>query len=139
MSNQTSNKFKYLLFKGDVTPLSDTFKIILMDSTFVFSPTYDYYADVSAHELPTAYGYTVGGNTLAGVSLTEDDVNHKAYLTWNNSSWAISGGSIQTRGAIILDDTLASDPIVAFIDFGAVQTASDGTTAIVADLKINLV
>lgn len=139
MSNDLSNKFRYLLFKGDVTPLSDTFKIILMDSTFVWTPTFNYYADVSAHELPTAYGYTAGGQALAGVSLTEDDTNHKAYLTWSNASWTASGGSIAALGAIIFDDTLASDPLVAWIDFATVQTATDGTDAVVANLKINLV
>lgn len=141
MSNETSNKFKYLVMKGDIAPLADTFKIILMQSGFVFTPTYDTYADVSASELPTASGYTVGGNTLAGVTLTEDDVNHKAVLSWSNSSWSISGGNIVTRGAIVFDDTVASpaDPIVCYIDFGSDQTVLAGGTATVAGIKINLI
>lgn len=139
MANQTSNKFKYLLAKGDITPLSDTFKIILMASGFVWARTFDTYADVSAYELPTASGYTVGGQSLAGVALTEDDVNHKAYLTWNNASWTASGGNLVARGAIIFDDTIAApaDPIVCYIDFGSDQTVLDGGTGTVAGLKIN--
>lgn len=136
MANQTSNKFKYLLAKGDITPLSDTFKIILMASGFTWSQTLNTYADVSASELPTANGYTVGGLTLTGVTLTEDDVNHKATLHWNNASWTASGGDIVARGAIIFDDTVATDPIVCYIDFGSDQTAVNGSPGVVANINI---
>lgn len=141
MTTTASNKIKYLLVTKKIDFSADTFKIILMQSGFVYNKdTHETYADVSASELATAYGYTAGGATLSGVAVTEDDTLDEARVTWNNASWAISGGNVTASGAIIYDDTPTSpaDPIVQYIDFGGDQTTYDGGSYIVASLKFKV-
>lgn len=141
MSTVVPNHFKYLLATKAVDFANDVFKIILMTSGFTFSIDDDaLYADVSADELANGNGYTTGGNTLAGVSVTEDDSNDRCGVTWSNTSWTAAGGSIgPTPGAIIYDDTLAGDPLVQYIDFGAEYTQADGGTATLSSLAFRLV
>lgn len=138
MSNAASNKFKYLLATAGAAPLTDTFKVMLMQSGFSFTPTYNVYADVSANELPTASGYTATGQTLTGISITEDDTLHRAVISWNNPSWLATGGNLVASGAIIYDDTVASDPLVFYIDFGGNITTYDGGTLTLANVNVIL-
>ena len=140
MTTEASNHIKYLLATGAIDFSSDTFKIILMDTGFSFNKdTHEEYSDVSGSELSSGNGYTTGGNTLAGVSVTEDDTDDRTEITWNNTSWTASGGSIgPTPGAIIYDDTVANDPIVGYIDFGGEQTQADGGTATISNIEVRI-
>lgn len=139
MTTLPSNNFKYLLMRGDINFAADVFKIILMKSGFSFArATHDDYADVSIDELPTGGGYTVGGQTLAGGVLTRNDGSNVTIMTWNNPSWLAAGGDIVTQGAIILDDTLAADPVVGYIDFGAALTTYEAGTFTVANVTVEL-
>ena len=140
MASYASNKIKYLLATGAIDFSSDTFKIILMDSGFSFDiDDHETYSDVSGDELSNGNGYTTGGNTLSGVSVTEDDTDDRTEVTWNNTSWTASGGSIgPTPGAIIYDDTHASDAIVGYIDFGGEQTQADGGTGTIANIEFRI-
>lgn len=141
MATVLSNAFKTEVMDGTVTGTTDTFKIILMQSGFSFNQaTHSTYADVSASELPTASGYTVGGNTLAGVALTQDNSLNAGRLTWNNTTWTASGGNIVAAGAIIFDDTVTSpaDLVVGYIDFGSDQTTVDGGTFTIANIEVRI-
>lgn len=140
MSTEANNKIAYLLATKAVDFAGDIFKIILMQSGFTFNKdTHHGYADVSGSELGTANGYTAGGNTLAGVSVTENDTDDRTDVAWNNSSWVASGGSIgPSPGTIIYDDTVADDPIVGYIDFGGDQTQADGGTATISSIAFRL-
>ena len=142
MATVPSNKIKYLLATKAIDFSADVFKIILMQTGFTFNiDTHHAYADVSASELATANGYTAGGNTLAGVTVTEDDTDDRTEITWNNTTWTASGGPIgPTPGAIIYDDTVASpaDAIVSYIDFGGDQTQADGGVATIANIEVRI-
>lgn len=143
MPTIASNKLKYCLATKQIDFSADVFKIILMADGFTFDQdTHHGYADVSASELANGNGYVTGGNTLAGVVVTEDDVDDRTECTWNNSAWVASGGSIgPTPGAIIYDDSLAApqaDPIIGFIDFGGNQTQSDGGTATISNIEVRI-
>lgn len=140
MTTEASNRIKYLLATKAISFLTDTFKIILMDTGFTFDKdAHHLYADVSGSELANGNGYTTGGNTLAGVAVTEDDTDDRTEVTWNNSSWTAAGGSIgPTPGAIIYDDTVAGDPIVGYIDFGGEQTQADGGTCTISNIEVRI-
>ena len=129
MATLPSNEFKELLFEKILDFNVDTIKGILMQSGFVFNrATHDKYADVLANELPTANGYIVGGQSLAGVTITRDDVNNTVTISWNNPSWLAVGGDIVSQGLILFDDTVAApvaDPIIGYIDFGSALTTFD--------------
>ena len=140
MTTEASNKIKYLLATKVIDFANDVFKIILMQSGFTFNKdTHHGYADVSGSELTTANGYTVGGNTLAGVSVIEDDTDDRTEVTWDNTTWTASGGVIgPSPGAIIYDDTATDDPIVGFIDFGGDQTQADGGVATISNIEVRI-
>ena len=137
MATEASNRIKYRIANGDIAFDSDTFKCALMAAGFVFNKdSHHGYADISASELATAYGYTAGGATLAGVAVTEDDTNDRTAITWTNPSWTASGGNIVTAGAIIYDDTASDDPIVGYIDFVTSQTTLDGGVFTISGVKV---
>lgn len=137
MASLVSNNILELMSAGSVDFDNDAFFIILMQAGFTFDrDNHDEYGDVSASELPTAYGYTVGGQALAGVATTRDDALNSLLVTWNNASWVAAGGNLQACGAIICDDTLANDPIVGFIDFGSTLTTYNGGTFTVANITL---
>jgi hypothetical protein len=138
MATYASNRFKYELLNGGVTGASDVFKIILMQSGFTFNRvSHNTYADVSASELSTASGYTIGGLTLANVAISQNDTSNKGQMTWDNASWTAAGGNVTARGAIIFDDTHASDIVVGYIDFGSDQTTLDGGVFTIADIEVD--
>lgn len=140
MASQTANNFKELLAYGVIDFNTDVSKIILMEPGFAFSRSaHEVYADVLLYELPTAYGYTVGGQVLAGVSIVNDPILSATIISWNNATWIIAGGDLQTSGAILFDDTVASpdvDPLIGFIDFGGTLTTYNGGTHTVANIAV---
>lgn len=131
MASELSNHFKYQLSTKKIDFSADSFKIVLMGSGFTafLKDTHATYSDVSANEMATGNGYTQNTKTLSGVTVTEDDANDRAAVTWSNVVWTASGGSIgPSVGAIIVDDTTADKTVVGFIDFNGSQTATDGGT-----------
>lgn len=140
MANDLSNHFFFQLGSGNIDFDADSFKIILMATTYTFDIDNDAtYADVSANELAGGNGYAQNTKTLANVSLTEDDTDDRLEVTWDDASWTASGGSIgPSPGAIIFDDTSSDDTVVGFIDFGSDQTATDGGTFTVPNIEFRL-
>jgi len=140
MTTEASNHIKYLLATKVIDFANDTFKLILMDTGFTFNKdTHALYADVSGSELASGNGYTTKGETLAGVSVSEDDTDDRAEITWNNESWTASGGAIgPTPGAIIIDETAPNDPVVGYIDFGGEQTQADGGTCTISNIEVRI-
>lgn len=110
---QSFNEYKS---DGTIDLDTDTFTVSLHTSTYTPSATtHTVYADLT-NELPTANGYTNGGQNLAAV-------------TWNRSAgtvtfdaadlaWTASGGSITARYAVIRKNGTANgiiSPLVAYI------------------------
>jgi hypothetical protein len=80
-----------------------TFKMILMDSTFVFSKTEsEYLSDVESHALSEINGYSA--KTLNPLTLILDEDNN-LNITYPTISWTAIGGSIGPfSGALIYDN-----------------------------------
>lgn len=144
MTNQTPNSYKTMLMKGQINFGSDTFKMILMNTSFTFDKdSHNAYADVSSSELPTANGYTVGGVSLSGVAITTDNTQDRCEVTFNNAQWTASGGSLSVSGAIIFDDSTdtsggddETDAIVAWIDAAGIQVVADGAALTISNIMI---
>jgi hypothetical protein len=113
---------------------------ILMDTGFTFDPANDHeYADVSADELGAGNGYLQKTLAAAGISISRNDTLYKVTITWNNPQWTASGGAIgPSPGAFLLDDTVADDPLVGYIDFGSEGTEPDGGTFTIANPTFEL-
>lgn len=131
-----SNHGKAELAKGNIDFDADTFKIILMNTTFAFDKDADAtLADVTADQLSTANGYTQDDETLANVAVSEDDANDRAEITWDDVTWTASGGSIGPTGsAIVYDDTTGDDTVLFCIDFGTDYTVTDTTSLQLQDI-----
>ena len=69
----------------------------------------------------TGTGYTAGGNTLAGFSISGTTVGR---LDFTTSTWASS--SISATGAIIYNSSKANR-VVGVYDFGGTITSTNGT------------
>jgi len=145
MANAIANYIKGMLLEGQVSS-SDTFKIILMESGFVFDKdSHQDYSDVSASEVANGSGYTTGGAELADGTVTVSTTLDNATLAWSNPEWTASGGSIVASGAIIYDDSTDTDDgddytdaIVSYIDFGEDVTAADGQILKVTNVNISI-
>lgn len=133
-----SNHYKFQVLSGVIDFDADTLKIILMNTTFAFDKdAHATLADVTADQLATGYGYTQNDKTLANASVTEDDVNDRGKVTFDDVTWTASGGDIGPSGAaIIYDDTAADDTVVGCIDFGTDYTIPDGSSFQLQNLEV---
>lgn len=143
MATTVSNKVTLMLTNASMTFATNSFRLILMASGFVFNEdTHDGYADVSASELAAGNGYTATGVALTGIAITEDDTDNRTEITWANASWTASGGAIgPTPGAILYDDTVTTptaDPILGYIDFGGNQTQAAGGVLTISGLEFRI-
>ena len=142
MANAVPMSFEIMKWKGQIDASSDTFKIILMQSGFTFDPVnHNAYADVSASELPTGSGYTAGGVTLSGASLSYNATEDRVEFSHSNVTINASGGTLVASGAIIYDDTTATgsgddytDAIVSYKDAGGDISAVDGTPIVITNI-----
>jgi hypothetical protein len=134
-----SNHWKYQLGKKMVDVHADTFKIILMNDSFVFDKDlHATLADVISSpsaELETDHGYTRQDKTLSGGSWAEDDTEDKGLRTFDNVTWTANGGAIGPTGCAIIYDAstevvspATSPTVVGCIDFGADYTIPDGSS-----------
>lgn len=120
-----NNVAKYL---GDGTMDLDshTFKMRLLSSSYTPAGTHDVASDLSG-ELSTSHGYTSGGTTMSGVSLTISGAT--ATWTTSNQVFTASGGSITARYATIEDSTASKLLGYVLLDSTPADvTATDGNT-----------
>jgi len=125
-----SNHAKFMQATKKIDFANDVFKIILMDTTFAFDrDAHATLSDVTANQLSTGNGYTQDSKILAGVTVTEDDTNDKAAITWDDATFTASGGDIGPTGAhIVYDDTTTDKTVVFCTDFDADYTILDGSS-----------
>ncbi len=126
------NKFVEYMGEGGIDIDDDTFDIILMNSTHVFTATHDRKTDIGANEIPTGNGYTQGAEVLASITWVESG----GVVTWDvaDTVWTASGGPIPISGdctdAVIYSETStipAADLLVCSIDFDGTESAGAGT------------
>ncbi len=104
--------------------VGDTYKVKLLTAA-TFNATHTTLAATGGTEASNA-GYTAGGATLSGVTVTTVTTNDAAFDA-NDVTWTASGGALDAAYAIIYNDTDTDDPPVAFIDFGGTESAGSGT------------
>ena len=112
---------------------SDTIKVALCTSTYTPNQdTHDFFNDITNEVSGT--GYTAGGATLGTPTLTYTGGTNVLKLDGDDVSWTTS--TITARYAIIYDSTpgtAATNPLLAYVDFGADVTSTAGTFSIVWD------
>ena len=122
---------------GNVDMDADTFKVILMDSSFKYLPaSHGTLSDVTSHQIATGNGYTQNNKTLTGVNI---GTGSPSTITWNDVTWTASGGSIgPVGGMVIYDDTHANDIVMGCCDFGQDYTVPDGQDFELRDISLEV-
>lgn len=114
--------------KGSIDFDTDTFKMILVTSSYTAAKTHAKRSDVTNEVSGT--GYTTGGNAAAATA-TKDNVNNREDITFAITSWTTA--TITARAGVIYKSRggLASaDELVAYVDFGTDVTSTAGTFSV---------
>lgn len=124
MASGIYNRYKANLMNKVVDMEADTIKVMLLNNTHSFTATHNVIGDVSANEI-SGTGYTAGGATLASKAVTQ-----AATTKFDAADTAWTSASFTAYHAVIWDDTVATDDLIASIDFGGAQTVASGTFTI---------
>jgi hypothetical protein len=76
-------------------------------------------------------GYTAGGKTLTGVTISSDTASGVVYISFNNVVW--DPAEFTCRGALIYNST-RSNKSIAVVDFGSAKTT---TTTFTVAMPVN--
>lgn len=122
-------------FDGTAVVDFDTDALYVSLHTATYTPdqgAHDFFNDVT-NEVSVS-GYTSGGQSMTSKTITKDTANHRVDIDAADIVWSIpSGSTLTARYAVIykrVGTTNSASPIVALIDFGSDQTASNGTFTI---------
>jgi len=121
LQGQTTS-FKVGLYNGQFNLASDTIKMALYTGNANLNQTTTAYTSVNE---VSGTGYTAGGQTMTGVTISYDATNSVAYVNFANVVW--NPAAFTARCALIYDAT-ASNASIAVIDFGADKTCTNTFT-----------
>ena len=116
--------------RGVIDYDTDTFKALLVSSSYTPSKSGHTRRSDVTNELSTGSGYTAGGVTVA-CTVAKDNTNNKVTLTFAGSSWTGLTGTAQGMVVYKSTGTAANDPLVFYLDMGGV-TRTNATLAISA-------
>jgi len=129
MASGIYNRFKANLMNKIVDLEDDTIKVMLLDSGYTFAATHNVIGDVSGDEIAdttsNGNGYTTGGKTLAGKAVTQAATTK---FDGTDSAWTVA--TITARYAVLYDDTVGTDDLIACFDFGTDKSSVAGTFTI---------
>lgn len=124
MANYLFNAALTSIVKGEILFLTDTVKYAL----YLTAPDIDadtYLADITGESSGT--GYTTGGNTLAGKTVTTDNTNNRTIADATDGQF--TGLTTTFRYVVVYQSTgnVATSRLISAIDYGSVQTVTNGT------------
>ncbi len=123
ITQTTVSSFKGEVLGGTHDLDTDTIKIALYTSAATLDATTTVYS--TTNEV-VGTGYSAGGNTLAGATISVSGTT--AIVDFTDSSWTTA--TITARGALIYNSSKA-DKAIAVLDFGADKTSTAGTFTVV--------
>lgn len=133
MASLIFNSCPHDLARGNIDFDTDTFKVVLVTSTY--SPNKDTHTKRSdvTNEV-TGTGYTAGG-VASACTVTKDTANDKVTLSFAAVSWATS--TITARGAVIYKSrggASTADELVAYVDFNGDIATTGGTFTLASSI-----
>lgn len=125
------------VFRGNITASSDTFKGMLVTSSYTADKAHDKRDDITNEVSGT--GYTAGGATVTvTVNLATSGNSHIESLTFSSPAWTTS--TITARGLVLYKSrggASSADNLVQYVDFGSNITSTAGTfTATIGALSL---
>ena len=124
MASGIYNRFKANLMNKIIDMEADTIRVALFDDSHSFTAANDDWSDVSTNEI-SGTGYITKGEALASKAVTQ-----AATTKFDAADTAWTGATFSAWHAVIYDDTLGSDDLIASIDFSGEQAVSAGTFTI---------
>lgn len=115
----TFNKFNLFvddLMKKNMDLNADTLKVMLTNTAPV--ATNHYYADISANELANGNGYTTGGATCPGTSVTNSSGTSSLNMTAITFTSA-TGSMGPFRYVVFYDSTPTNKTLIGWADYGS--------------------
>jgi len=119
---------------NDVNLLTGTVKLALATSGYTPDrDVHDFWNDVSASEVATGNGYTTGGETLAGKTITYDTASDQVRFDFTDVTWTFTAAKTWLYGIVYIDTAGASstDPLVALLTWDSSQTVSTAYTLVI--------
>lgn len=113
---------------------TDTIKVALLTSAYTPNQdVHDYFDDVSSYEV-TGTGYTAGGATLTGKTVSYDAPTNT--ITFDADDVVLASSTITARYAVVYDAspaTAATRPLIGYVDFTSDQSSTNGNFTITWD------
>jgi len=113
--------------KGNIDLDTDTFKMLLTTSTYTPDQDAHDFRDDVTNEV-TGTGYTAGGATLTGISVTYDSGTNQVRISWTDPTWPTS--TITARTAVIYKSrggASSADELVAYCTESGDVTSTGAT------------
>jgi hypothetical protein len=108
---------------------TDTFKMMLVTSSYTASKAHDKRDDITNEVSGT--GYTSGGNACAVTVAATDNTNNDVEINFSITSW--TSATITARAAVIYKSrggASSADELVGYVDFGSDVSSTNGTFAV---------
>lgn len=130
MASLIYNSFFDDMARGAIDADTDSFKAMLVLSAY--APNKDTHlkrSDVT-NEVANGSGYATGGKATVA-TVTKDTANDRLDIDFADPNWPAA--SFTARGAVIYKSrggAAGADELVAYVDFGADVTATNGTFSV---------
>jgi hypothetical protein len=141
MPSLVYNSFMRDIATGQVDCDTDTFKMMLVNSSYTASKSHSKRSDIKS---PTDYevtgvGYTAGGNACALTVAATDNVNNDVEISFSVTSW--TSATITARAGVIYKSRgglATADELVGYVDFLSNITSTNGTFAVTVSTPLSL-
>ena len=127
MATQVFNSFKSAVMGGNINLSADTIKVVLTSAYTPDISAHNTYSDIT-NEVNSSIGYTLGGETLTGVTLVQDNGDSEGVMDANDVTWENS--TITANGAVLYDVTY-NNQLIGYVDFLSNKSSSGSTFTIV--------
>ena len=138
MASLVYNSFMRDIATGQVDCDTDTFKMMLVTSSYVASKSHDRRDDIT-NEVAAGGGYTAGGNACALTVAATDNVNNDVEISFSVTSW--TSATITARAGVIYKSrggASSADELVGYVDFLSNITSTNGTFAVTVSTPLSL-
>jgi hypothetical protein len=99
-----------------------TIKVALLSSSYTANlDTHAHFSDVSANEV-TGAGYTAGGNTLTGVTVSYDSTARTATLNASSTTWSALTATVHYAVVYVATGNPTTSSLLGLLDFGIDRT-----------------
>jgi hypothetical protein len=127
MASGIYNRAKYNMMSKvmNLAASGDAIRVMLLTSSHAFTAAHNQKSEIVANEIANGNGYVTNGALLANQSVTQ-----AATTKFDGDDTAWTSASFTAAHAVLYDDTLANDDLIASFDFGGDKTVSNGTFTI---------